>query len=253
MLRRIVLGSLLGVLLAMPVAADPWQAYAELLSRHTRETQDLAQTRVDYAALRRDPAWPAFLAELAGTHPDRLASREERLAYWINVYNAFAIDMVVKGRPAESIRDLGGRFFRKVWDQPAGVIDGRTYTLSEIEHRILRPMGDPRVHGAIVCASLSCPPLARTPYRAQTLDAQLTANLQRWLSHPQKGLRVARGERTLYVSPIFAWFEEDFERVGGVLAFVARYVTPAEREWITRHRETLRIEHLGYDWRLNHA
>lgn len=250
MVRFVVCG-LAALILAGTAHADVWSLYGELLERHTRETDDLAQTRVDYAALRTDPDWRRLRKQVEATDPRALGSRKERLAYWINLYNLFAIDVVVKGKPDVSIRDLGGRFFNQVWDQPAGRVGGQSYSLGQIEHEILRPLGDPRIHGVIVCASLSCPPLARTPYRAETLDAQLTANLERWLAHPGKGVRVDREAGTLHLSSIFDWFEDDFEAQGGVRAFVARYGPAADRVWLTGAGRNARIRHLDYDWSLN--
>jgi hypothetical protein len=86
--------------------------------------------------------------------------------------------------PIDSIRSIGS-FFSPVWKKTAGEIGGRSYTLYEIEHEILRPMGEPRIHAAIVCASLSCPPLRREPYRAAELEAQLEDNVRRWLADPR--------------------------------------------------------------------
>ncbi len=241
------------ILLAMahPAAADEWDAYEALLQKHTRATEDLAQTRVDYAALRTDPAWKELVAELGRTDPKRLSGRDATLAYWINVYNILAIDVVVKGKPEESIRDLGGAIFNQVWDQPAGTIAGTTYTLGQVEHEILRPLGDARIHGAIVCASHSCPPLARTPYRAASLDADLTANLERWLAHPEKGVRVDRADETLHLSSIFDWFEEDFGGEQGSIAFAATYAREEDRAWIRANAKGLDVEFLDYDWSLN--
>lgn len=236
---------------AEPAGADLWDAYEVLLQQHTRATDDLAQTRVDYAALRKDAAWKALVAALGRTDPKALQGRDATLAYWINVYNILAIDVVVKGDPKESIRDLGGVIFNQVWDQPAGTIAGASYTLGQVEHEILRPLGDPRIHGAIVCASYSCPPLARTPYRAASLDADLTANLERWLAHPEKGVRVDRANETLYLTSILDWFEEDFGGEQGAIAFAATYAREDDRSWIRANAKAVDVEYLDYDWSLN--
>lgn len=241
---------------ASPVAAEAnleslWDDYGVILERHTKETPDLAQTRVDYPALRKDPAWRALVKQLGATDPKQLKTKTDRLTYWTNAYNILAIDVVVKGKPKESIRDLGGAIFNQVWDQTAGQIAGKDYTLGQIEHKILRPLGDPRIHGAIVCASYSCPPLARTPYRAATLDANLTANLERWLAHPNKGVRVDRADETIHLSSIFDWFEEDFGGERDAVAFAARYARPADRGWIEKNAGSVSVEYLDYDWSLN--
>jgi hypothetical protein len=212
-------GSLLAVaasaLLAAAASAEPLDEalYAEILTRHTRPVADLARTRVAYGALADAPEWPRLLGNLQRTRPSRLADRNQRLAHWINAYNILAIDLVVRGYPLESIRDLGS-LFRPVWRRPAGRIEGRELSLDEIEHEILRPMGDPRIHAAIVCASLSC-------------------------------------RRRVHLSRIFDWFEADFEASGGVLAFVARYAPADAREWLEGNGAGASVSFLDYDWRLN--
>jgi hypothetical protein len=233
-----------------PARSLDLELYARLLQRYTRAVPDIAGTRVDYAGLRRSAQWRQLVAGLASDHPEQLEGRAERLAYWIDVYNILAIDLVVRGHPARSIRDLGS-WWRPVWKEPAGMVGGRPRTLDEVEHGILRPMGDPRVHGAIVCASLSCPPLAREPYRAATLDAQLDANVRRWLADPRKGLRVDQEDGVVWLSRIFDWFAGDFAAGGGTLAFVERYAPPADAAWIRTHAADAKVRFLDYDWRLN--
>jgi len=205
---------------------------------------------VDYVGLTREPAWKALVSEIAGTDPSALATREERLAYWINVYNIFAIDLIVKNYPVKSIKDVGS-FFRPVWRRDAGTIAGRAYTLDEIEHDILRPMGEPRIHAAIVCASVSCPNLRREPFEAKRLSAQLDDSLRAWLARPEKGLRVVEDDGILWLSPIFKWFDEDFESDGGVVAFVTPYAPKEARRWLTIREGNVELEYFDYDWGLN--
>lgn len=231
-------------------AALDTHLYAELLKRHTREVADLARVRVDYAGLRTSPDWQRLVASLASSDPARLRGRNERLAFWINAYNILAIDLVVKHYPVDGIKDIGS-LFRPVWKRPAGRIGARSYSLDEIEHDIIRPMGDPRTHVAVVCASLSCPALLREPWRADRLDAQLDAALRDWLADPRKGARVERSRERIALSRIFDWFEEDFEVSGGVLAFVASYLPPADAEWLREVGTGVDIDYLDYDWRLN--
>jgi hypothetical protein len=245
---RVALGL---ALLSAPAASALDEAlYARLLERHTVGVDDIASTRVDYGALRDSADWERLLGSLRASDPARLASREEKLAFWIDAYNVLAIDLVRAHYPVDSIRSIGG-LLTPVWKQAAGEIGGRRYSLDEIEHRILRPLGDPRVHGAIVCASLSCPPLRREPYRAADLDAQLDDNMRRWLADPRKGMRLERHHGTVLLSPIFDWFADDFG--DDVLAFVARYARHEDRAWLRDRRGTLRVRFFDYDWRLNDA
>jgi len=233
-------------------AAEPLDAalYAALLTRHTRATTDLAGTRVDYRGLAASADWKRLLENVGRTDASQLASREERLAYWINVYNIFAIDLVLHHYPVDSIRDIGSLFTR-VWKKEAGRIRGRPYTLHEIEHEILRPMFEPRIHAALVCASLSCPALRREPWSGADLDRQLSDTLRQWLADPRKGLAVDRERDTITVSKIFEWFAADFVEQGGVLAFVTRYAPAPEVDWIELHGRDAQVHTFDYDWSLN--
>lgn len=224
--------------------------YGSLLQEHTEATSDVVQTRVRYRTLKQDPRWRRLIDAVAQSDPQELGSVKERLAYWINVYNIFAIDLVLGGYPIESIKDLGS-FFSPVWGITAGRIHGQKYSLEEIEHEILRPMGDPRIHAAIVCASVSCPPLSRTPFEAHLIDAQLDATLRAWLTNPEKGMRLDRESETLTVSKIFDWFESDFEAAGGVVRFILPHVAPEDADWLRGRIDDVDIEYFDYDWGLN--
>ncbi|MDX1650457.1 MAG: DUF547 domain-containing protein, partial [Myxococcota bacterium] len=194
--------------------------------------------------------WRALVESLEAMDLEALDSRAARLAFWIDAYNVLAIDVVVRQRPEESIRDVGNFLF-PVWKRTVATIGGEARSLDEIEHDILRPMGDPRIHGAIVCASVSCPPLRREPYRPGSLDTQLDDNVRRWLADPRKGLRVDRERKTVWLSSLFEWFEEDFREAGGVLAFVRRHAPEAEARWLAEHGDEARLRYLDYDWGLN--
>ncbi len=221
--------------------------YDRVLAGYTRATDDVAGVRVDYARLRTAPEWPRLLASLAAVDLAAL-TEAERFALWINAYNVLAIDVVRRHWPLESIRDVGS-LWSPVWKREAGVVAGRTVTLHEIEHEILRPLGDPRIHGAIVCASTSCPSLRRESFRAARLDAQLDDTLRGWLANPQKGARVAAdGVR---VSKIFDWFEEDFAAGGGVLAFVRRYLADDARAALDALGPSPGLSYFDDDWNVN--
>jgi hypothetical protein len=241
------------VLVAAPATAraeldpDLWDA---LLGAYTSASDEVVGTRVDYRGLAGDPRWPVLLAGLESARPSRIDERAERLAFWINAYNVLAIRMVIRHYPVESIRDIGS-FLRPVWKREIARIEGAAVTLDRIEHEILRKMGEPRIHGAIVCASTSCPSLAREAYRAAALDEQLDAAMRRWMASPRKGLRVDRDRGRVTLSRIFRWFGEDFDSRGGALAFAARYAPDAERRWIEANADRARIDYFDYDWTLN--
>lgn len=224
--------------------------WAELLARHSAEVPDPAGVRVDYRALAAAPGWRRLVAGLAGCDPQTLGSRAETLAFWVNAYNVLAIDVVVAHYPVGSIRDVGS-LLRPVWKRAAGRIGGRTRSLDEIEHGILRPLGDPRIHAAIVCASTSCPSLRREPYAAARIDAQLDDALRRFLADPRKGAAFDPATGRLLLSRIFAWFEADFASRGGVLAFLLPRLPEEIRAGVAARPDAVRVEYFDYDWRLN--
>lgn len=234
---------------ARPAQAIDLELYAKLLQHYSHEVPDTAGTRVDYEGLRATEDWPRLVASVAGVNPAKLETEAAKKAFWINAYNILAIDWVVRGRPEASIRDLGS-FFSPVWKKRAGRVGGANVTLDHIEHGILRPMGDPRIHGAIVCASVSCPSLLREPFRADTLDAQFEVALRSWLADPRKGVRIDRAAGRAELSSIFKWFAEDFEP-RGVLAFAAAYLPEADAKWLRERAEPPDIRYLDYDWNLN--
>jgi len=236
--------------LAAPATALDEALYARLLESHTRPVADLARVRVAYPAIAASPDWRRLVADLASADLAALRTRDQQIAFWVNAYNILAIDLVAAHYPVASIRDIGS-LFRPVWKRPAGTVGGRAMTLDEIEHGIIRPFGDPRTHAVVVCASTSCPALPREPLVAARLDAQLDAALRAWLADPGKGLRIDRAAQTVQLSKIFDWFEEDFAKAGGVLAFVTRYAPEGDRAWLQAHGADARLDYFDYDWAVN--
>ena len=234
-----------------PVKKAPFDRalYASLLEAHTKSVADVVGTRVDYRALGRSEDWKRLVAQIRSARPGTL-DREAKLAFWINAYNILTIDLVLQHYPLDSIRDIGS-FFSPVWNVEVATIEGRTLSLGEIEHEILRKMGEPRIHAAIVCASTSCPPLARTPFTPARLGAELDAAMRQWLASPEKGVLIDRTRNQVSVSAIFDWFEEDFETVGGVLSTIARYAPTADAAWLQNEGRQARIQFFDYDWTLN--
>jgi hypothetical protein len=248
-MARFALGAALLLAHAAGARAETFDRtlYAALLLRHTNEVTDAAGTRVDYRGLAGSADWRRLVAQLDASQPSALRTREQKIAFWIDVYNILAIDLVARHPGIASIREIGS-LLRPVWKREAGRVGGRAISLDEIEHAILRRQGEPRIHAAIVCASVSCPSLRREPFDPARLDAQLDDAMGRFLANPAKGLALDRERGVLRLSRIFEWFEQDFEPAG-VLAFVSRYLSDADRSFLeTRHP---RIEHFDYDWRLN--
>ncbi|MDP6124338.1 MAG: DUF547 domain-containing protein [Candidatus Latescibacteria bacterium] len=173
---------------------------------------------VDYDGAKADPRFEHYLAVLDGADLTIQASYEARLAFWINAYNALCIQVVLTEYPdLGSVRDLW--FFFKRTFYRAG---GRDVSLDLIEHEILRTMGEPRIHFAIVCASFSCPNIQAWAYTPAGVDSQLTVAAESFVNS-RKGLIVDRAASVARFSMIFSWFGADFEASGGVPAFAPRY------------------------------
>jgi len=241
-LRRIAACALL-LTGAQAAAVEPdWSMLDALLADHVAPAMlhGVSVNAVDYAGLAGDPRLVEVAAQLENHPLDTLDGKAEELAFYINAYNVFALRLVAEHLPLESIKDIGS-LFHPVWKKDAGRLGGDTVSLDEIEHGRLRKMGEPRIHMAIVCASVSCPDLRAEAYRATQLDDQLDDQARRFLANPGKGARL--DEDTLEVSRIFDWFEDDFDAVGGIEAFVRRYrELPADIDIDAD---------IDYDWRLN--
>ncbi|MCZ6800007.1 MAG: DUF547 domain-containing protein [Nitrospirae bacterium] len=203
---------------------------------------------VNYKKLGKDPMYAKVIKELEKTSLSSLKTREDKLTFWINVYNIMAAKMVLDNYPLESITDAGS-FFTNVWKKPVGTVAGKVRTLDEIEHEILRKMGEPRIHVAIVCASVSCPDLRPEAYTAEQLDAQLDDQVTMFLANEGKGLKVDERKNKIYLSSIFDWFEEDFEAKGGVVSFLTPYAPQSLQGTLSSNK--LKIDYLDYNWNLN--
>ena len=201
---------------------------------------------VDYKNLKDDLSFTRLLIRLQNASLSELKTPKAKLTFWINVYNILAVKMVLDHYPIKSIKNAGG-LFSPVWEKDAGIIGGTPRTLHEIEHEILRKTGDPRIHAAIVCASVSCPDLRREAFVENKIENQLDEQIKTFLANPSKGMKI-EGNR-IYLSKIFKWFEEDFEEKGGVLKFLVLFVSDRNREKIASGK--LEVRHLNYNWSLN--
>ncbi|RME92606.1 MAG: DUF547 domain-containing protein [Verrucomicrobia bacterium] len=177
-------------------------------------------------------------------------TRPRQLAFLINLYNAGTVRLILDHYPVGSIKDLG-RWFRSPWELPVIRLWGKNRTLDELEHKIIRPRyHEPLVHFALVCAARGCPPLRSEAYVAERLKAQLEDQVRRFLAQTAKN-RVEPAARTLYLSPIFKWYREDFEKAAGsVTAFLRPYWPPEVAATID---DRFRLRYTDYDWSLNDA
>ncbi len=215
--------------------------FGGLLGKHVRNGF------VDYAGFKADEArLDQYLSTLEKVDPESLA-RNEQFAFYINAYNAWTIKLILTGYPGlKSIKDLGS-IFQSPWKKELVRLNGKTLTLDDIEHKILRPtFKDPRVHFAINCAAKSCPPLVSEPFRGGTLDSQLDKATRAFVN--AAGSYRLEGD-TLWVSSIFKWFAEDFN--ADPAAFYRKYAEGDLKKILEGKREHLKVKYLDYDWSLN--
>jgi hypothetical protein len=196
-------------------------------------------------------ALKAYLTMLQGVKVTALKADEQR-AFWINLYNALTIDVVLDRYPVKTIKDisLGGGFFSSgPWKKPLVKVEGKALSLDNIEHDILRKVwNDPRVHYAVNCASISCPNLMAKAFTAANLDEMLTQGAKDYVNHP-RGTRVSGGKVTL--SRIYSWYRSDFGSSDAeVLRHIAKYAAAPLKKSLA---DIDTIDGYDYDWSLNEA
>lgn len=190
-----------------------------------------------------------YLARAGCVDLKKPADKPAELAYWINLYNALTLKGILREYPTKSIRDHTSRFGGyNIWKDLLIWVDGRRLSLNDIEHSILRKMGEPRIHLAVVCASRGCPPLWNRAYSAKGLDEQLRANGRRFLARPEN-LRADAGAREVCLSKLFEWYGTDFGAVAAEQLKALAPMLPAGTEWVTQ--PGVRVCYLDYDWSLN--
>ncbi|MBK8922635.1 MAG: DUF547 domain-containing protein [Saprospirales bacterium] len=208
---------------------DGWD---QLLRRHVR-----ADGKVNYAGFKTDrAALSAYLQALARQPPAGSWSRAEQMAYWINAYNAFTVDLIAGNYPVSSILNLDGG---KTWDVKRIELGGKKYSLNEIENDILRSrFQDARIHFVLNCAAVSCPPLLNRAYTAETLSATLDQRTRQFIQDPKYNILTAEQAR---VSKIFEWYAADF---GDLRQFLYKYAA-------VKPGADTPVFFLEYDWKLN--
>ncbi|MBL8857547.1 MAG: DUF547 domain-containing protein [Planctomycetes bacterium] len=228
------------------------KAWSTVLAAHVHDDA------FDYKGLKKDRAGlDAYIATLAAVTAEDFGrwNKSRRYAYWINAYNAYTIQRVVDGYPVASIKDLGDEKL-SVWDRefiPLGALapdlKKSMLTLNDIENKILRPVfKDARVHAAINCASVGCPPIRAEAYVGDTLDKQLDASVKAWLTDSRRN-RFDADKKLIEVSQVFDWFKDDFIRdAGSVTAWLAKHAP--DQKWLADAKR-VELKFLDYSWKLN--
>jgi hypothetical protein len=248
-------------------ASFDYKDYATVLEGYVDDTG-----MVNYKKLKTKPKeLNAFVTAMGELDPNCFAkwSEKDKIAFWLNAYNSLTLKVIIdnypikssffKSRvyPKNSIRQISG-----VWDEKTFIVMGENLTIGHIEDEILRKdFNEPRIHMAMVCAAMSCPPLRNEPYLAEKLDLQLDDQSKKFLSNPKK-FKV--GNNTLHLSPIFKWFAKDFLKTYGiegsfagyngeqaaVLRFIVKHLKEDDKKWL-KNKERQTIKYLKYDWSLN--
>jgi hypothetical protein len=189
----------------------------------------------------------AYIKKLEGLDPRNFPKQVQK-AYWINLYNAATVDLILENYPLETIRDLGEGFFSSgPWDDPAVSVAGESLTLNDIEHEILRPIWqDPRIHYVVNCASYGCPDLVTKAYTADNVDQLLKDGAVAYINH-DRGVMFDDGD--LRLSSIYTWYQEDFDNSeAGVIEHLKKYAKPPLKEKLAEFEGDIVYD---YDWSLN--
>ncbi len=233
------------------------EAFDHWLSTYVKPSADginrVAYSRVNTA----DKAALAAYVERLQALPISRYARAEQRAYWINLYNAKTMQLVLGRYPIASIRDirLNGTFAARIFGGPWAAhtleVEGEQLSLDDVEHRILRPIWhDARTHYAVNCASLGCPNLATHAYTPATMEAMLEEGARAYVNHP-RGATVEDGK--LVVSSIYKWFIDDFGgNDAGILAHLRQYASADKRAQLAPFK-SLGDNSDRYDWALNDA
>ncbi|SUI59123.1 DUF547 domain-containing protein [Shewanella baltica] len=243
---------------------DEWNT---LLSRYVKSINQGHSSAVEYTAIQKERALlTGYLNQLSQITQAEFDAwgKASQLAFLINAYNAWTVELILTKYPdINSIKELGG-LFSSPWDKSFIPLLGKTSSLNDIEHKLIRGSDrykDPRIHFAVNCASIGCPAIREEAYTGAKLELQLTEQTERFLADSSRNY--AKGD-SLYLSSIFKWYGDDFTKgfrnTHSIEAFLLLYsnsdkgvltLTPEQRQAV--EKQQLDIEFLDYDWSLNVA
>ena len=268
--RRMTVGCLVGICgLGMSLQAD---AKDIQIGVNVPAAQQLPLNRIDHSAwngllnkyvdesgMVHYAAWKQSTEDLQTldrylqllSYSNSQGSREEKLAFWINAYNAVTIKGILNEYPTSSIRNHTAKLFGyNIWKNLKLIVGGKPISLDDMEHQVLRKMGEPRIHFAIVCASIGCPRLLNEAYIAERLDAQLTLNTKAFFADPSK-FRYDATRSTFFISPILDWFGEDFgSSPGAQLQKISGWLPDITSQQAASTGRG-KMAFMDYDWGLN--
>jgi hypothetical protein len=216
----------------IPKAAFNHTIWDELLKAHVSKAGNVNYNGFESQKL----TLRKYITSLGQKMPEERWTKEDKLAYWMNAYNAMTVDLILRNMPLQSIKDI-----KNPWDQRYWKLGEKYYNLDEIEHQILRKMNDPRIHFGINCASFSCPPILNVAFTAQEVNAQLDYLANRFINDTSRN--TIASDR-VEISKIFDWFSKDFMQNGSVIDYQNQYSE-------VTIDSNARVRYKEYDWILN--
>lgn len=216
--------------------------WTQLLSKHVSPSG-----KVNYKGFIQDSLkLNVYLAKLAKAAPDyKKVPKQDQIAYWINAYNAYTVQIIIRNYPLKSIKEIGGKipFINSTWDIKFIELGGTSLDLNNIEHGILRKdFKEPRIHFAVNCASVSCPKLRNEAYVGSKLDAQLSDQAKSFLADKSKNKFVSANQAV--VSKLFKWFTGDFTEEVDLIPYINRYAP-------LKLNPDANLDYMDYNWNLN--
>ncbi len=232
--------------------------FSNLLKKNVHMLRGNRESKVDYSSFKKNHSelkkYLNLLSEVSQNEFSNWNSKK-RLAFLINAYNGFTIELIVKKYPVKSIKDTGS-FFKSPWKINFIKLFGKKISLDDIEHGIIRKKGqydEPRIHFALVCASIGCPPLQNRAFTENLLEKMLEDSLINFLSDNTRN-RYDPKEKSFYISKIFNWYGGDFNnRYGSIeqlLKKYFKYLVQSDKK-VLYPDESPEIKYLDYDWNLN--
>lgn len=218
------------------------QAWDELLKKHVSK-----EGKVNYKGfIQNTRKLDAYLSQISENPPKKSWTEAQKLAYWINAYNAFTIKLIINNYPINSIQDLHPTIkipgISTIWHKEFFKIGGVDENLNDIEHKVLRKEFDePRIHFAINCASVSCPNLRNEAYSSKKLELQLEDQAKKFVNDYSKN---KLEKDRVQLSKLFSWFKKDFTKNTSLIAFLNKYAKQ-------KIDESADVDYLDYDWSLN--
>ncbi len=225
--------------------AKPHDTWDTLLSKYVNNGL------VDYSGLKSNTedlkALDTYLDQLGKASLNEY-SREQKLAFWINAYNAFTVKLILNNYPVKSIKDI-----ENPWDQKSWRAAGEIISLNDMEHKKLRAqLKEPRIHFAIVCASTGCPNIDNKAFNKETVEQHLTQRAQLFFTLKKNfNLTIKEGKATIYLSSILKWFSDDFgKNQDEKLNFIIKFLNKSEVDKIQSAKK-VKVKYMDYDWSLN--